>query len=497
MEVPQKKAKTCPNGTNDVRAPPPPPPPPPTAQLIAELQAELERCKLEKNAMEERHDQVVRDLKGSYSDALEWAYSVKSVPRDYWLEKGHTEEYTDAIADLRNAFRQIIFDLRTGTVGWSIKVEFDLQDDDDHRVTASHDDVLMPYWKELANALIHWSEYHHDYKTLDVSIAHIETPDAVLDVLRPAIKQSKVGLVGFVSDGTPKSWKLAEFIEDVIQTNRKVTDLDFSGVVLSNDEWKTICNSIRIRNAPQAFIMRRFKLTECFVGGINTEVLKVILTSDTVTIDLGGNGMSSREAPIIAEHLTSNPSLSRLYLKDNRFDDADAEVLANSISSNKNLRSLHVHQNTAIKENGRLAFLRAIFDVSSLASCAASNHACQVVGLEQGISALNGYFISDLNYDDDIVFNKWEKIFAMLACSGDSFINTALLSGVPASLMPVLLYRANDQEEGSSQITDLYLELTDAERCRKHNVWDKLEHTRPLNCMYDLIRSWVVPAIYV
>ena len=40
--------------------------------------AELER---EKVATAERHDRVVRDLKGSYSDA-EWAYSVETTPRD-------------------------------------------------------------------------------------------------------------------------------------------------------------------------------------------------------------------------------------------------------------------------------------------------------------------------------------------------------------------------------------------------------------------------------
>ena len=119
-----------------------------------------------------------------------------------------------------------------------------------------------------------------------------------------------------------------------------------------------------------------------------------------------------------------------------------------SLSSNTNLRVLNIEQNN-IKEEGRLVLLRAIFDVSSLVSCAASNHTCNVYGLEQDTLALNGYFRSSVN--------KWEKIFAMLALSSeDLFINTALLNGVPTTLMPVLLYRANDQfKESKSQITDL------------------------------------------
>ena len=459
------------------------------AQQIVDLQAELEKCKREKIEREERHNQVVRDLKRSYSDAFRWAYSVRSIPRCHWLLKGHTEEYTDAIEGLLNAFKLIIKDLRTGTAGARISVKFDLQDDDDHRVTAAHDDVLMPYWKELANALVHWSEYHADEETLEVAIICIETPDAVLNVLRPAIKRSSVSYVSFVSDGTPKPWKLAEFIEDIIETNHKVTSVGFGSVMLTNEEWASICNAIRMRNV-QASIMDYFQLTDCSVDGVNTEVLKGILTSNAVEADLGYNGMASVEAPIIAECLTSNPALARLFLCGNRFGDNDATVLANSLSSNTNLRVLNIEQNN-IEEEGRLALLRAIFDVTSLAACASSNHACQVVGLEQDISDLNCYV--------EVAYNKWDKIFAMLALSSKhSFINTTLLSEVPASLMPVLLYRAYDQfEEGNSPVTDLYLELTGARRSQKHDVWDNLGHTRPLNCMYELIRSWVVPSIFV
>ena len=318
---------------------------------------------------------------------------------------------------------------------------------------------------------------------------YIETPDAVLNVLRPAIKRSSVGYVSFTSDGTPKSWKLAEFIEDVIQTNHKVTDLAFGSVMLSNEEWKTICNAIRVR-ARQSSIVDYLELTECFAGGISTDVLKGILIPNLEELRLDRNGMSSQEASTIAEFLNSDPPLARLHLRDNRFDDADAAVLANSISSNTNLRTIDVERNN-IKEEGRLAFLRAIFDVTSLASFAASNHTCRVWELPQDISAVNGF--------TDASLNKWEKIFAMLALSNqDPFINTALLSGVPVSLMPVLLDEADGQdEEGYSQITDLYLELANAKRCQKHDDWDNLGNTKPLNCVYGLMRSWVVPMIYV
>ena len=434
---------------------------------------------------------MVRDLKRSYSDAFEWAHLAKSRPQYHvhWLGKGHSDEYVDAIESLLSTFKQIIKDLRTGSVGARISVKFELPDDDGHRVTAAHDEKLMPYWKELANALVHWSEYHAGDETLEVSIVCVETPDAVLDLLRPAIKRSRVKYVGFVSDGTPKPWKLAEFIGDIIQTNHEVTSVGFGKVLLSDEEWKTICNLIRIRNA-QAFIMDYFNLTECFASGINSEVLKGILTSNAVEVSLEGNGLCSQEVSVIAQHLNSNAALARLYLSGNHFDDNDAAVLANSLSINTNLRVLNVDGNN-MNEEGRLAFLRAIFDVSSLASCAASNHTCQLVGLEQDISDLNCYV--------EVAYNKWDKIFALLALSSNcSLINTALLDGVQATLMPFLLHRASDQfEECNSRVTDMYLELTGTERCKKHDVWDNLGYTRSLNCMYELVRNWVVPSIFV
>ncbi|EJK44149.1 hypothetical protein THAOC_37338 [Thalassiosira oceanica] len=322
----------------------------------------------------------------------------------------------------------------------------------------------MSYWKELANALIHWSGYHAGEETLQVTICCVETPNAVLDVLSLAMKRSKVRAFGFTGDGSPKTWRFAKFIVDMIHSNHEVTTVGFHSVVLSNQEWKTICNSIRIRSAQQhASMMDSFQLTKCFVDGISDEVLKDILTSNDAGVFLKRNGMSSREASIIAEFLGSNPPLARLCLMENRFDD-DAALLANSLSSNTNLKSLEVDGNN-IKEEGRLAFLRAIFDVSSLAACAASNHTCQVLGLGQ-VLCLNAF--------DDAAYNKWDKIFAMLASSSeDSFIiiNTGLLSEVPASLMSVLLYRAYGQNEFETGFTDLYLELTDARRCERHDVW--------------------------
>ena len=112
--------------------------------------------------------------------------------------------------------------------------------------------------------------------------------------------------------------------------------------------------------------------------------------------------------------------------------------------------------------------------------------------MEQDISVLNGYEVAS--------WNKWTKIFAMLALSSkDQFMNTTLLRGVPAKLIPVLLDWASDHVkdgEDSPQLTDLYLELSNTARRNKHDVWDNLGNTRTLNCVYELMRGWVVSLIF-
>ena len=92
-----------------------------------------------------------------------------------------------------------------------------------------------------------------------------------------------------------------------------------------------------------------------------------------------------------------------------------------------------------VVENGRFAFLPAIFDVLSLVSCASSNHSCQVCRLGRDVSALNRC---------KLVSRKMrykERIFAVLVLSCiDQFMNTNPLKGVLAQLILALLYWAKN-----------------------------------------------------
>ncbi|EJK47307.1 hypothetical protein THAOC_33980, partial [Thalassiosira oceanica] len=425
------------------------------ATKIAEQQAELE-------ALKESHSVVVDGLEAkidalqaenkSLTSALQWAYAPEAIPRRHWLGLGHDEEYAQAMENLLSSMKQYIKDLRMGT---------------------------------LAASLRHWSKHHADGNYLGFIICHIELPKSVLDILRPVFEQSRLNHLFFWN--SHHSGDMAEFTRKVLQSNNFISGAGFGEIKFSQEDVKTICDAIKSRNT-EGQPIKGLVIADCFEGGIDTHTLTTILASTTsgsaneVVLNLRGNGMSSREAAIIAEFLNSNPSLSCLRLDANQFDDADAGVLASSLSSNTRLKKFPV-ENNRMTEDGRLAFPRAIFDVSSLSSCAASNQTCCV-------SVLNRY---------SPIRNKWSKIFAMLALSNeDSFINTALLQGVPAQLIPMILVKCNQGFANSSKdLTDIYLELTNTTRCQKHDVWDSLGERKSLNCMYNLMKSWVVPSIFV
>ncbi|EJK56360.1 hypothetical protein THAOC_23768, partial [Thalassiosira oceanica] len=186
-----------------------------------------------------------------------------------------------------------------------IKIDFNLNDEQGNYVRADHDELLMPHWKEFAAALRHWSEYHANGDCLEVvAINSIELPKSVLDILRPAFEESRIETVFF--DNSHHTGRMVGFVKNVLQRNHFVTKLGFYEIKFSQEGVKSLCDAIKLRNAEGQFI-KYLALANCFEHGIDTHTLKMILTSiasgsatAVVVLDLRSNGMSSREAAVIA-----------------------------------------------------------------------------------------------------------------------------------------------------------------------------------------------------
>ncbi|EJK58510.1 hypothetical protein THAOC_21357, partial [Thalassiosira oceanica] len=218
------------------------------AAKIAELQAELEALKQSHSVVVDELNAKVDALQESLTSALQWAYAVEEIPRQHWLDSGHDKDYADAMEDLLSSMEESIKDLRMGTVSENefgenmIKIDFDLQEEDEDYIHADHDELLVPYWKELAAALRHWSEYHADGKCLEVEIIYIEMPKAVLDILRPAFEQSRIERVYFENcrHSSHSSGYMADFFKQVLQSNHFITRVSFGILEFAQEDVKTV-----------------------------------------------------------------------------------------------------------------------------------------------------------------------------------------------------------------------------------------------------------------
>ncbi|EJK67857.1 hypothetical protein THAOC_11046 [Thalassiosira oceanica] len=253
------------------------------ATKIAELQAELETLKQSHNVVVNKNESQKREIEG-LSSALQWAYAVEEIPQQHWLEQGHSEEYADAMENLLGSMKEIIQTLSLGTSQTTnsnhgektIKIDFNLHDEQGNYVRADHDKLLMPHWKEFAAALRHWSEYHADGKRLQVGIQYIELPKTVLDILRPAFEVSRIE--SFYFENSLHSEDMADFAKKVLQTNHFVTRPGFGRFIFAHDDVEKICGAIKLRNAEGQFV-EGLALGDCFEAGIDTRTLKFILGS--------------------------------------------------------------------------------------------------------------------------------------------------------------------------------------------------------------------------
>jgi len=131
--------------------------------------------------------QRVRDLM-LMIEYQEWLYSSSSsqvvIPRSYWLSRGFDDEYAERMSAFLGRMRKYSHQLRRGD---SIE-EIDLWNR--HQLSFLHDDILLPYWRELVNALIQYQKFSHreTYGMESFIIWNVELHPSVLGLLASALK---------------------------------------------------------------------------------------------------------------------------------------------------------------------------------------------------------------------------------------------------------------------------------------------------------------------
>ena len=184
-------------------------------------------------------------------------------------------------------------------------------------------------------------------------------------------------------------------------------------------------------------------------------------------IDFASNNIRTGGRTEIPDFLARNPPMECLYLTNNHLDDNDAVMIARALGRNTNLRCLRLGQND-ITDIGRDALRNAIFDSLSLNAVAASNHSCQIKGLELG----------NINDDEEEPkVNRGRNIFSLLSSRNREGVNVQHFDA--------------EFEDDSLRVVPKVLEAVNV-----YAGYASAAAVHPLSVMYEVLRSWKMPTLY-
>ena len=101
-----------------------------------------------------------------------YEYSAPSIPMSYWVDLGLGEENIAGMECLLKQMKDMTIELRSGkdNVQRHILLSGGFDDEDDETILL-HDDILLPHWKEFANAL---ALYQNSRGLLTFFIRHVQ-----------------------------------------------------------------------------------------------------------------------------------------------------------------------------------------------------------------------------------------------------------------------------------------------------------------------------------
>ncbi|KAL9187674.1 hypothetical protein ACHAXT_006052 [Thalassiosira profunda] len=437
--------------------------------------------------------------------ARTWGIDVDVVPPSRWdasgdyppfygrMMLGLQEKILRLVADLVNERRRGVgahighrFNL-DGDERFDLDFEDDVYDEYNDRVPylAQHDELLVPLWRSLTNAL---GDAPGDFMS-SLSLCGTQLSGEVYDMLsllhnKPVVRMAFNGL-GLGREGL-------SFVAAHVERNPHLRELG-----LQNNPIDDLDIAARLFAAVKRHReLRKINLWHC---GVDNELLRIIMdgSQNLTFLDLQDNEIGSEGAEYIANALTKNPPLERLPLNSNYICNDGISAMARALASNNNLSSLNVGSND-FTGAGRAALLRAVYNTSSLNAIKDSNHniCCIDCWSEEDPTGLPGQLckrLTQANYDTDQrsfvrydtkVRIKSKLLFALGAYFDQGPINIQYLSDVPLELMPRVL--------SFVQMTDIV-----PEAAQKIVLGKRIARETPLRNVFELAKHCLVPLLFV
>ena len=447
---------------------------------IVKEQADLLDVKIDKKFKQhEYNDMLVRNQS--------WKYSVDVLSVDEWVNVADlTEDEAANISEDSKRLRKATEKLRRG--------EFPRVDDNYNEkgivlgeIEPSVDNYLLPYWREFAEALKHFTpafgvlpdDWESFFLMEDVQLNHGE-----LLLLKDALINKPFQSLSFVNNhnrGADVGGMSVDAIMDIVDSNKHLRQLDIDGNPIDRVHIGKICSAV-FHTHPFLVCL---DLSRCFENGAGDEMMISLLTSGTLKLEklvMASNYITSNVTTLLTDYLAADPQMKWLDLQGNNLTDNDAELLANALRSNTTLRYLDVglfHKDRTITNLGARAFRLLVNDESNLNSVALSNHSCHIRGV--GPPTLNEHFWWDeiRSWDTtrlrkETELNRARKIYNILSLRNKSLSNVQHFDGIDVKILPNMV-------EAVQRYSGLVNEQSEVEQ--DHNVKD-------LSIVYEVMRKW-------
>ena len=414
------------------------------------------------------------------SKESKWEYSAPPIPLSHW--RGFDEEYINNICSFVNNIKEYTCQLRSGECT-DISLRFGNVSDD---TLLQHHDILLPRWRELANAL----HLYHSPNPLDFfSVHNIQLTSSVIDLLSPALYGNKIEKLTlnnndfvYVSDGI-------KFAVEVIKNNPNMKQFFWDYNQLESIEnARSVLDAVI--NHPS---IERIRLESCFDGEIiGYDVLCYLLASGKSFqhIDFEGNEIETGGGSAIPDYIASNSPLKHLFLSDNKLDDSDAILIARALKHNTNLERLHLDKNN-FTDIGKEALCKAVYDPTSLNAVSDCNHSCAISDFSKDL------VLSNTGRDV-----RGKKIYLLL-----SERNGRLIDETETVTRASNVQHLNSEFDGENEENDSSLKLVPRVLECIHRYYPKnrsdgtlneihLFIVEPLSIIYEILRGWKMPELY-
>jgi len=435
---------------------------------IDELEKKCDRLEKECTHLDIRCDSLQRSVE-ILSKESKWKYSAPPIPLSHW--RGFPEDYVDSMQTLLSDINEYTRALRSGKNIALSTLYLGLDDE----ALLQHDDMLLPHWEELANAL----QLYNKEGGLYLSITNIQLTSSVIYLLAPALKGKPINGLTLFNNDFEDTHKGIEFIAECIKFNDKLKKFHWTGNQIDNQEdahrlLKSIIDNPSIENVRLENCLRR--------GDINSyHALCYLLARDKrcLEIDFDNNNINTGGNTNIQDYIASNPPLKSLLLSGNKLNDDDIILIAQALKCNTNLKHFRLHDNN-ITHIGQEALSKAVYDPTSLNSISDCNHTCRI-HVDGGIKNVPLGCGNDNRKFSSSISKRGAKIYQLLSKRNKEGSNVRHFESE---------FEIGDEEEDSLKLVPKVLECIHSyPRASKLTV-------HPLSILFEVIRGWKMPELY-